>query len=394
MKAERGRVPTNLPPECADLEKKYLEARTLQEKVEALQAYLGAIPKHKGTEKLRRQIKTKLSKLRMELEERREEKVTSTTSGRFAIKKEGAAQIVILGFTNSGKSSLLTALTKAAPKILGKPFTTTEPTPGMMSFEDIQIQLVEAPAIFKGASQGIGWGAKVLSLARNADGLILLVDLADDNPYSQLETMIRELNNAHIIVTERKGRVEVERKENGGIQVICYGELEGTVDEVKRVLNDLGVVHAVVKIYGEVQIDDVVSSIIYKTVYKPTIVVANKCDVKDAEQKIESLRKNFKELRIIDISTTTGKDVDEIPRKVFDSLRIMRIYTKRVGQEHSERPMIMTINSTVGDTAKAVHSAFYKEFKYAKVWGSTKYLGERVGLNYILKDRDIVELHI
>ena len=385
-------MPTNLPPECAELEKKYLEAKTLSERVEALQAYLGAIPKHKGTEKLRRQVKTKLSKLRMELEERRAEKVTSTTSGRFAVKKEGAAQIVILGFTTSGKSALLAALTKATPKILGKPFTTTEPTPGMMSFEDIQIQLVEAPAIVEGASQGVGWGAKVLSLARNADGLILLVDLADDNPVLQLEMMVGELSNSHIIVTERRGRVEVERKENGGIQVICYGELSGTVDEVRRVLNDLGVVHAVVKIYGEAGIDDVISSVIYRTVYKPTVVIANKCDVPGADPKLESLK--FRGLEIIAVSTVTGEGLGEIPRKVFESLKIIRIYTKRVGQEPSDRPMIMAAESTVGGTAKAVHSAFYNAFKYAKVWGSTKYPGERVGLNYMLRDRDVVELHI
>lgn len=159
-------------------------------------------------------------------------------------------------------------------------------------------------------------------------------------------------------------------------------------------MNDLGVVHAIVKIYGDAQVDDVVSSIIYKTVHKPTIVVANKVDIEDGEQKYESLRKNFEGFKIVATSTTTGEGVYENPRSVFESLKIMRIYTKRVGQEHSDRPMIMTATSTVGDTAKAVHSTFYEGFKYAKVWGSTKYPGERVGLNYVLKDKDVIELHI
>ena len=387
-------MPTNLPPQCVELEKKYLEAKTLQEKIVALQEYLAAIPKHKGTERLRRKIKTKLSKLRMELEEKRDEKATSSASGKFAIKKEGAAQVAILGPTGSGKSSILTALTRATPKILGQPFTTTEPIPGMMNFEDIQIQLVEGPAIFEGASEGVGWGSKVLSLARNADGLMLLVDLSEDNPSSQLGMIIKELNNAHITVMERRGRVEIERKENGGIHVVCFGKFEGNADEVKRVLRDMGVMHAIVKIYGEVELDDVILSIIHKTLYKPTVVVANKCDAENADQKLNSLKKDFGELKIIGASTMLGKGVDEIPRRVFETLKIMRIYTKRIDQEPSKKPIVMKIESTVGDVAKAVHSTFYEGFKYAKVWGSSKYPGERVGLNYVLRDKDMIELHI
>lgn len=229
-------MPTNLPPQCTELERKYLEAKTLQERIAALQEYHVAIPKHKGTERLRKQVKTKL-KLRMELEGKKDGRASSSASGKFAIKKEGTAQIVMLGPTGSGKSSLLSTLTKVAPKILDQPFTTTEPIPGMTSFEDIQIQLIEVPAIFEGASAGFGWGFKVLSLARNADGLILLVDLSRDDPSVQLEMMIKELNNANIIVTERRGRVEIKRKENGGIQVVCFGEFDGTSDDVKSTID-------------------------------------------------------------------------------------------------------------------------------------------------------------
>lgn len=387
-------MPTNLPPQCTELERKYLEAKTLQERIAALQEYHAAIPKHKGTERLRKQVKTKLAKLRMELEGKKDGRGSSSASGRFAIKKEGAAQVVILGPTGSGKSSLLSALTKATPKILDQPFTTTEPIPGMTSFEDIQIQLIEAPAIFEGASAGVSWGFKVLSLARNADGLILLVDLSRDDPSAQLEMIIKELNNANIIVTERRGRVEIERKENGGIQVVCFGKFDGTSDDVKSTLKDMEIMHAVVKIYGEAQLGDVVSSITRKTLYKPTIVVANKCDADLAGQKFNSLRKEFDEMTVIGISVKMRKDVDEISERIFESLKIMRVYTKRISQKPSEKPIIMRIESTVGDIAKTVHSTFYEGFKYAKVWGSTKYPGERVGMNYVLKDKDIIELHV
>ncbi|UCH03330.1 MAG: 50S ribosome-binding GTPase, partial [Candidatus Bathyarchaeota archaeon] len=157
-------MPTNLPPQCGELEKEYLAAKTLQEKIIALQKYLSAIPKHKGTQRLRSRLKTKLSKLRMEAEIQKSGKTASSFRGKFAIKKEGAAQIIILGVTSSGKSSLLTALTNAKPKILNQPMTTTMPIPGMMVVDDVQIQLVEAPALFQRASEGVGWGSKVLSL--------------------------------------------------------------------------------------------------------------------------------------------------------------------------------------------------------------------------------------
>ncbi|HDI46640.1 MAG TPA: GTP-binding protein, partial [Candidatus Methanomethylia archaeon] len=167
-------MPTNLPPEAKVLERRYREARTLQEKIRALEAYISAIPEHKGTEKLLRHLKRRLADLRRELEEQKKRRVGGGVG--FAIKKEGAAQVVILGMPNSGKSTLLAALTAAKPEIADYPCTTTMPVPGMMPYEDIQIQLVEAPALMEGASEGVAWGLQVLSLARNADGLIILLD--------------------------------------------------------------------------------------------------------------------------------------------------------------------------------------------------------------------------
>lgn len=387
-------MPTNLPPQSAELEKEYLAAKTLKEKIVALQRYLSTIPKHKGTQRLRRQIKTKLSKLRVEVEEQKSGKAYSSYSGKFAIKKEGAAQIIILGATSSGKSSLLTSLTNAKPKILNQPMTTTLPIPGMMKIDDVQIQLVEAPALFERASEGVGWGSKVLSLARNADGLILLVDLSQNNPGDQLEMMIKELNNSCINVVKKKGRVEIEKKKNGGIQVICFDRFEGVRDDIKGILKNLGIVHAIVKIYGQATMDDIVSSIIHKTVFKPAIVVANKCENDSAEKKLNSLEKNYPELDIIGTSIVTDRNIDKIPKKIFEIIKIIRLYTKRIGQKPSSTPIVAKIGYTIEDLTKNVHSTFYRRFKYAKVWGSSKYPGEKVGLHYVLKDKDIVELHI
>lgn len=387
-------MPTNLPPQCKTLERKYLEAETLPEKIKALEEYHASIPKHKGTERLRAQIKRKLSKLRLELEERKRRRATvSLASGRYSIKKEGAAQVVILGPTNSGKSSLLRALTNASPEISGHPFTTTEPIPGMATFEDIQIQLVEAPALHEGAGEGKGWGVRTLSLARNADGLILIVDLSAGDPCAQLRMMLDALDGARIRVEESGARVEVERRDGGGIQLICHGRFLGEVDEIRRFLTENGIANAVVRIWGEADLDEVALSLVSGMTYKPAIVIANKIDFDGAETELEALRRGFGDMfEVIGASAETGAGLEEILGHIFEALNIVRIYTKRPGQRPSRRPLIMRGETTVEDVAKAVHSQFFRDFKYARVWGSSRYPGERVGLRYLLKDGDTVEI--
>ncbi len=387
-------MPTNLPPECKLLEAKYFGAKTLPEKIRALEEYHSAIPKHKGTERLRSGIKRKLSKLRLEMEEKKRQRSTvGQASGRYAIKKEGAAQVVILGSTSSGKSSLLRSLTNAKPEIGSYQFTTKEPVPGMMQFEDIQIQLIEAPALFDDAGKGKGWGLKTLSLARNADSLILLIDLSVIDPSAQLEMIIRELNSARISVEENPSGVEVERRESGGIQLVCSGSFSCEIDEIRRFLKENGVDHAVVRIWGEVDLDDVALSLVSGIAYKPALVVANKVDVEGSKFKLEALR-SITKLKTVGFSLKTRLGLDEMPKFIFESLNIIRIYTKRPQQERAGRPLIKRGETTVEDVAKDVHSEFYRSFKYAKVWGSSKYRGERVGLKYLLKDGDTVELHV
>jgi len=387
-------MPTNLPPECTVLEKKYLRARRTSEKIETLQKYLSAIPKHKGTERLCARLKTRLARLRLAEEETKRQRGSSYLASRYTVKKEGAAQIVILGLTGSGKSSILKLLTRAKPEIYGYPFTTTKPIPGMMEFEDIQIQLVEAPALFAGASEGRGWGLGVLGMARNADGLMFVIDLSAPNPRFQLETLIDELEKSHITIVERRGKVEIERKEAGGIQVISLSELNISIYDVKHLMNKMKIDNAVVKIRGDVELEDVTQAIFHKTVYKPTIVLVNKIDVEGAEGKLRTLREAFNPLTLITFSAVLKRDVENIPQRIFETLKISRVYTKRPRQPPTEKPMIMREQSTVGDAAKMIHKDFYKGFKYARLWGSSMYPGERVGLNRVLQDKDVIEISV
>ncbi|MDH5495366.1 MAG: 50S ribosome-binding GTPase, partial [Candidatus Bathyarchaeota archaeon] len=275
-------MPTNLPVEA---KKKWNEASTTRNpkaKLQLLQEFLSLVPKHKGTEKLRAQVKTKMATLRREAKEKKRKKIGAHGPKLF-IEKEGAAQIVILGQTKAGRSSLLASITNAKVEVSNYPFTTHEPVPGMLPFEDLQFQIVEAPAIIRGAAEGKTWGQQTLALARNADGLILMVDLAE-NPVGQLSLILNELENARILVKKPTARVEIERKHMGvGLRIFVIGQLVNcTLKDVETLLKSYRVSNAVVKIYGDAQLDDVEDSIFESAVFRPTIIVANKFDVKGA----------------------------------------------------------------------------------------------------------------
>ncbi len=387
-------MPTNLPPECVLLEKKYLAAQSTSEKIAALQEYLAAIPKHKGTERLCAQLKTRLARLRLAEEDAKRRRGSSYLASRYSVKKEGAAQVVLLGLTGSGKSSILSRLTSAKPEISNYPFTTTTPIPGMMVYEDIQVQLVEAPALFAGASRGSGWGPAVLGLARNADGLMLILDLAAADPRLQLETLIDELEQSRVTIVDQRGKVEIERKEAGGIQVIGLNEQTIPVYDVAHLLKKLKIDNAVVRIRGAVELDDIAQALLHATVYKPTIVLANKIDVTGAEEKLQAVKAAFSHLPIMAASAVLDQGMDAVPQRVFEALNILRIYTKRPRQAPAEKPMIMPESATVGDAAKMIHKDFYHAFKYARLWGSSMYPGERVGLSRVLQDKDVLEIHV
>jgi len=392
-------VPTNLPAEAKAKWAKYLEARSIEEKLRALQDFLSAVPKHKGTENLRAWVRRKISELKEELEEKRSRRVGRGPS--FFIEKEGAAQIVMVGFPNSGKSSLLRALTNAKPEVSEIPFTTKLPIPGMMSFEDIQFQLVEAPAIVKGLSRGsISWGTKVLGLVRNADMVMLIIDLSLD-PIMQLKVLIDELEYAGIVLKKPKGKVIIERsKAIQGIKVISYGKLRGgTVNDVIKMLHSYRIYNAFVKIYGEVTLDDVEKAVFERTTYKPSIVVLNKADtIKDRigiKNKVSSFLKNLGiSAKVILTSSLTGEGLDEIPKVVFESADIIRVYTKEPNSSKpSPKPLILPKGSRVEDAILRIREEFLKYFKYARIWGpSAKYPGERVGLDHVLQDGDIIEI--
>lgn len=389
-------MPTNLTVYAKKKWNEVIHAKTPQEKLEKLQEFLSLIPKHKGTEKLCAQTKTKIATLRKEIEEKKRQR-KGRGGPRFFLEKEGAAQIVILGQTKSGRSSLLTSVTNAKTEVSDYPYTTLEPVPGMLQFEDLQFQIVEAPALLEGSATGGSWGQQTLGLARNADGIILMIDLQDEAT-KQLETIRNELEKARIMVQKPRARVDIQRKHVGaGLRIIAVGKLVNcNLRDVENLLKGYRIIDATVKIYGEATLDDVEDAIFESTTYRPAILVANKTDTLEATRNLQELRHMAgANLTIIPVSCKTKRGLEKLGPAIFKALEIIRVYTKEPNDRtSSNNPFILKRGSTVGDLARQIHSDFIERFAYARIWGKRlPFSPQKVGSSFALDDRDVVELH-
>jgi small GTP-binding protein len=389
-------MPANLPAEAKNKYRQASLARKPEEKIRLLQEFMSMFPKHKGTENLRAQVKRKISLLKKEIEEKKQKK-SGTGGPKVFIEKEGDAQIVILGPTNVGRSSLLSILTNSKVLISSYPYTTTEPTPGMFNYKDLQLQMVETPAIMEGSSEGGSWGLQTLTSARNADGIVLMVDLSQ-NPVEQFALISAELEKAKIVTRKPNARIEIEKKHMGAkLKFIVLGRLvDCSVKDLTRLLKSYGIRDATVKIWGEATFDDVEEAIFEGKVYRPAIILANKADNPKAAERLEQLKEVVgDEMKILVVSCTAKLGLDELGSEIFDMLNIIRIYTKDPNKrDASMRPFTIRKDSTVFDLAKRIHSDFYEQFSYAKVWSKRlRFSPQKVGGTFPLQDGDTVEIH-
>ena len=290
-------MPINAGPEYFLAEKKYLQAKTREEKIAALQEMIKTLPKHKGTEKQLALLRKRLAKVKSQ------KSVKAKSKPRFSIRKLGAAQVCILGLTNSGKSSLLKALTGKDVEIADYSYTTKEPTVGMMPFGDVQIQLIEIPSTFDSES---------MSLLHNCDGIVVLLDA--ENPDEQKKELTNILK--------------------------------------QRYLMD-----------------------------KKILFVVNKSDLESGSKYIE-----------ISVKEKTG--LEELKEKIWNNLDLIRVFTKSPGKPKVVPPITLRKGSSVRDVARIVHKDFLKNFKFARIFNDSKFSGSSVGLDYKLKDLDVVEIHV
>jgi small GTP-binding protein len=389
-------MPTNLPHDAKDKWAEVEATRNPREKLQRMQEFLSLVPKHKGTAKLCAQIKKQMATMHKEMEEKKRKRA-GKGGPKFFIEKEGAAQIALLGLTNVGKSSLLSALTNAKIEVSPNPYTTREPVPSIMNYEDVQFQMVEAPALMEGSADGKAWGLQTLALARNADGLVLMVDLSK-NPVWQLSLILSELEKSRVLVSKPKGRVDIERRYMGaGLRIILIGRLvDCTIKKVEELLKSYRITDAIVKISGEATLDEVEDAIFESTTYKPAVIVTNKIDMEGAEANLKLLESYVgKRIPIVAVSCEERRGLGNLGETLFKTLDVMRIYTKEpAARDFSKKPFTLKKGATLHDLAKSIHSDFEENFSFAKVWSKRLVFSpQKVGLSFVLEDGDVVEIH-
>ncbi|MFQ5822852.1 MAG: GTPase [bacterium] len=328
-------MPTNLPPEYFEVERRYRTTKSTEEKIACLEELLGTVPKHKGTDKLRADLRRRLSKLKAASQTR---KSISRQESVFHIDKEGAGRVVVVGAANVGKSALVATLTHANPEVSESPYTTWTPTPGMMPVENIQIQLIDTPPLNRDYVE-----PELLDLIRSSDLILLVVDL-QTYPIQQLEDTIAILQEQQIAPRRLKNR------------------------------------------YTEQQ----------RMTFIPLIVLVNKNDDESLDEDFEVFGELLEdEWPLLPVSATTGRNLERLKQTVYDKLEIIRIYSKRPGREPDlSAPFVLKKGSTVAEFAGKVHKDFLENLKMARIWGSGMYDGQMVGRDHVLQDGDVVELHL
>ena len=388
--------PANLPAEAKAKWLKVLEAKTPEERLRALQEFLSAVPKHKGTEKLRREIKRKIAKLRREIESIRKKRSSMRRVSEFTIKREADVQVVVIGLPNSGKSSLVSKLTKAKTTISPVPFSTLKPIPGMLISKGVLIQLIDTPPLFEGISEGKAWGPQLFGLIRNADAILIVLD-AKENPAMQLKIISRELENEGILIVKPKCEVKIKRM-SGINEIKIIGELEGcSPEDVRKLLRTYRIFGAIIKIKGKATLDDIENALFEERMYKPTIIVVNKVESEEDYKKAQLIKHYLKgKIPVLEASIKTINEQfkDKLAETILKTLDLIRVYTKEPGKPPSTKPLVVKRGTRVIEIAARIHSFLYKNFKYAKVWSKhLPFSPQKVGAEYILHDEDIVEIH-
>jgi len=323
-------MPANLPPQYFEAEKRFRAAKSPEEKIVALEEMLAIMPKHKGTDHLRAELRSRIAKL-TELATKK----SGAQRASMMIEKEGAAQVAIVGLPNAGKSQLVASITNASPTVATYPFTTYAASPGMMEFENIQIQLIDTPPL---VPQSVEWWLP--PMLRRADALIIVVDLVDDT----------------------------------------LAQMEAVVEQLEKMRIDIGVSGVGEEVFLR---------------HQKALITGNKIDLDGAGENYAALQKKYGELPVMAISAKEGNGLEELKLKVFRVLDIIRVYTKMPGQKPDfNDPIILGKGNTLADAANAVHKDFRARLKYARVWGSGKHDGIMVKRDHVLQDGDVIELHM
>ena len=329
-------MPANLTPQYKAAEQRYREATGYEEKLAALREMMALLPKHKGTEKLQADLRHRIAKVEEESE--RGKKGGGRRFDPGHVPREGAGQWVLLGPPNAGKSALLRTLTRAHPEVAPYPFTTRVPLPGMMPFEDVQVQIVDTPAVTPAHHEPY-----LTNLVHGADGVVLVLDVTADDVAESVRTCMALIERAHVWPATRVLPAEA-------LPLLAT---------------------------------------------RPVLVAGNKRDL-DPDGAFGALAREAAgtDLPFFSISAEHGLGLEELRPVLFEQLERIRIYAKEPGKKPDfERPFVLPRGATVHALARAVHKDVAERLRYARIWGAARFDGQQVDSDHVLADRDVVELH-
>ncbi len=356
----------------------------IREEIRSIEEEIRNTPYNKATQHHIGRLKAKLARLRQELEKRE-----SRGGGgrRYAVKKEGDATVVIVGFPSVGKSTLLNRLTGASSEVGDYPFTTLDVIPGIMEYGGAKIQLLDVPGIIEGASSGKGRGREVLSVVRNADLILIVTDIFNLDSVHVIE---KELRNAGIRLNEKPPDVVIKKLSTGGIRISKTADVSISDETVKGILREFRIHNADVILREDISVDQLVDVLAGNRRYIPSMVVVNKIDL--AQDLDETIMKNG----WMTVSAEKGLNLEKLKEEIFLRLDLIRVYLKpRSGEMDFSEPLVLRRGSTVRDVCEKIHRDFISGFRYARIWGdSVKFPGQRVGFDHPLEDGDIVSIYV
>jgi uncharacterized protein len=358
----------------------------LPEKIKQIEEEMSKTQIHKHTEHHIGLLKAKLARLRAELE-------ASTSKGggpAFEIRKGGDATIVLIGLPSVGKSTILNRLTNAKSKVAAYAFTTLTVVPGILRYNGADLQILDLPGIISGASSGKGRGRRVLSVARNADLVLLVLDVFQPG---QIEVLKHELYEMGIRTNEKPPDVTITRSNKGGLQLTTSVKLTRlTPATIKGIADAYGVSNGGILVREDITDDQLIDALTGNRRYVPALVVLNKVDLVN-QQYLAAVKKQVG-TDFVPVSAEKGLNMELLAERIWETLNFIRIYLKRPdGEPDFEKPLILPAGSTLRDVCKKIHPRFVEGAKYAFVSGSSvKFAGQRVGLDYVPSDRDIVTI--
>lgn len=357
----------------------------LEEELKAVEEEISKTKYNKATEGHLGRLKAKLSRLREEVVK----KASAKSGGEgFAVKKSGDASIVLLGYPSVGKSTLLNSLTGTKSAVASYEFTTLDVVPGTLEYKGATIQILDVPGVLKGAASGRGRGKEVLAVVRNADLVLIMLDVFQLVHYNVL---LEELFAAGIRVDSRPPEVTIRKKARGGIIVSSTVDVGLEEDTIKSIMGEYRIHNANIVIRENINIDMLIDAILGNRKYIPSIVVINKIDLAD-EYTLRGCKEKFPDALLVSADKKTH--IGELKELFYQKLGFIRIYMKPQGQlPDMDEPMIIRYGSSIGDVCDKLHRDFKKRFRYAQVWGdSAKHKGQRVGLEHTMYDSDILSI--